>query len=160
MGQFTCELCHYKAGSGLAFQLHSVQAHFRCIRCQKNFFQKAGIMHHLANVHGEKIKCDHCEFMEYPPSHVIRHELLTHKTCSACGKLHGSISELDKHLTDIHGIEKSSPNLKITDTKNLVVNLKFDDLNSTAKDFPHIKLETGHVLSSSSSEDTVSRYLF
>ena len=160
MVQFTCELCHYTARTGLAFQQHCVQAHFRCIRCQKSFFQKTGIMHHLANVHGEKIKCDHCEFMEYPPSHVIRHELLTHKTCSACGKLHGSISELDKHLTEVHGIEKSSQNLKITDTKNLVVNLKFDDLNSTAKDFPHIKLETGHVLSSSSSEDTVSRYLF
>ena len=33
--------------------------------------QKAGIMHHLANVHGEKIKCDHCEFMEYVIYYVL-----------------------------------------------------------------------------------------
>ena len=42
-------------------------------------------MQHLASAHNEKVRCDHCDYMEYPPSHVIRHELLTHKTCSECG---------------------------------------------------------------------------
>ena len=71
--------------------------------------------------------------MEYPPSHVIRHELLTHKTCSECGKLHGSVSDLQKHLSELHGIEKPSDSDKVTPketSKQIVVTMPANDVKT------------------------------
>ena len=42
------------AESRSALQQHCVQAHFRCNQCQKRFFEKEGIVNHLANVHGQR----------------------------------------------------------------------------------------------------------
>ena len=54
MMEFPCKTCDHMAESRLALQQHCVQAHFRCNQCQKRFFEKKGIVNHLANVHGEK----------------------------------------------------------------------------------------------------------
>ena len=62
-------------------------------------------MHHLATTHLEKVTCDYCDYMEYPSSYVIRHELLTHLTCSKCRKINASMTDLKEHFRKIHGIE-------------------------------------------------------
>ena len=140
---FTCECCRYTARTGLAFQQHCVNAHFRCIKCQKSFYHKTGIMHHLANAHREKVKCDHCDYMEYPPTNVIRHELLTHKTCSECGKLHGSVADLQKHMSDMHGMDKPSDSEKITpkETKQIVETAPQSEISTKIPDDVKIKEE-------------------
>lgn len=98
----TCDICGQQFALFNALASHKVQAHKKklserdpeelhcCEQCGKQYGSKMSLDTHIRNVHGEPIKCEHCEFLTPNKNllarHMTRHEGPKFK-CSICGKM-------------------------------------------------------------------------
>ena len=95
----TCDICGKGFTMVNALAIHKAQMHKKnanpeeihcCDKCGKQYGNKGSLDRHIKNVHGEPIKCKHCEFSTSSKTVFARHQE-THGDpkykCSICGKM-------------------------------------------------------------------------
>ena len=108
MTLITCERCNFVT-TMRHYNEHCVRAHNRCVSCLTDFDSFGDVIAHMASVHDEKISCQFCDFLDYPASCVLRHEMNTHLSCSQCQITFSSLELSRKHYKSKHSVK--SPKL-------------------------------------------------
>ena len=90
------------------YNVHLGRKNFSCYLCQREYFTRSGLNHHLKQIHAnEKIsKCSKCDFVGGTRQEVESHHKSDHTDlslkCELCSQTFQNKQEIKKHLLDWH----------------------------------------------------------
>ena len=77
-----CKLCGYKQSQIDIMQTHYFSKHFFCVKCERQFKDKAEIFEHAKSFHQLDVQCQICPFNSFHKGFLKRHRMIHSKNAS------------------------------------------------------------------------------